>query len=638
MADDTLDDDLLALAGDDSDSPQEDGDPNPVPSPKRSDTPDHKSTQEEQASTHTSPSPAPQTSSESVTKRKAPSKLMKAGNAKRVKSDSQDDERPTAVESPAESLGSGAMSESENEEAQMAKSSYEHEDKRPFPVEGRFRSLQDKAEIMALPEASREQILSERMEEVDRGSFARTLKQHLQSQQSSDINSAQKKRKEGPELDSSPRKVTRQKTKATQSLEAYKRQREQRNEQRRRDGDRRDNDKLSPSADQDESDGDADAEDDNDVDWDDKPVRSSSPMHDEAPLEIGHLSAVKVGRTAFAKHCFTPGFDAAMKGVFIRAAVGPRHDGQMDYRIVCVKEVITGKPYLMEGSNKQPFQTEQYLAVTQGKFEKIFPFTNASDGQFTDKEFDRWKRVMAESEMSLPRPTWIQRKFEELTAVVNHVWTDSEISAKLKRGRVEFTKNAAINRNRLNAERMTALYKNDEAEVARIDKELAFLNGAQAASGAMNNISPNGKADGKKPPSQQDRLAAVNSRHRRENYEEIRKAQIAEQKAERKARLAVERGEAVANPFARVKTRPKVVHDFDENGRLVVPKLKGNDDLFESSGPSRAGTPQPGVKAAANGAPKPKEPRKFGTFSKKKDDDDFAANMDFGIDIDLDLE
>ena len=242
---------------------------------------------------------------------------------------------------------------------------------------------------------------------------------------------------------------------------------------------------------------------------------------------------------------------------------------------------------------------------------------------------------MAEAEMRLPRPSWTERKYQELANVVNHQWTDSEISAKLRRGRVELTKNAAIHRNRLNAERQTALRNEDEAELARIDKELAHLNGAQAASAATNGTVTNGKPEMNKPMSQQDRLAAVNSRHRRQNYEEIRKAQIAEQRKERKDRLAVERGEAVANPFARVKTRPKVVHDFDGEGRLAVPKLKETDDLFESSGPSRTGTPQPGAKAAANGVPRPKEPRKFGTFSKKKTDDDFLENMDFELDIEL---
>ena len=195
------------------------------------------------------------------------------------------------------------MSESETEEAQLAAPMDDVEDDRPFPIEGKFRSLKDKAEIMALPEARREQILSERLDAED-----------------------------------SPRKLTRQKTKATENLEAYKRQREQRNEQRRRDGDRRERSKLSPSEDREGSEADAGVEDDNDVDWDDKPARSSSPGHQEGPLVLENIRMIKVGRTAFAKHCFTPGFDDAIKGVFVRLAVGILDNaGQRDYRMGTVK-------------------------------------------------------------------------------------------------------------------------------------------------------------------------------------------------------------------------------------------------------------------------------------------------------------
>ena len=112
----------------------------------------------------------------------------------------------------------------------------------------------------------------------------------------------------------------------------------------------------------------------------------------------------------------------------------------------------------------------------------------------------------------------------------------------------------------------------------------------------------------------------------------------------------MERGEAVANPFARVKTYAKTHHDVNET--LKVPKPR-HDDLFSGSeGGSRAGTPgavsgtnTPKKEGSTpNADPLPVKLMVLESDGKKKSpfagprmcyDDEIIGAMDFGIDIDI---
>lgn len=136
--------------------------------------------------------------------------------------------------------------------------------------------------------------------------------------------------------------------------------------------------------------------------------------------------------------------------------------------------------------------------------------------------------------------------------------------------------------------------------------------------------------------SQQDRLAELNRTNRKLNTEEVRKAQHAERKAQRLAREAVERGEGVLDPFARVQTRAKTHYDVNAD-KLAVPKPKTVvDELFEGkSDGSRGGTPM-----SRGGTPKPSRivtPKKTQNGLPKigRCADDEMVDLDFGIEIDI---
>lgn len=273
---------------------------------------------------------------------------------------------------------------------------------------------------------------------------------------------------------------------------------------------------------------------------------------------------------------------------------------------------------------------------------------------------------MAGESLPLPTRSFLQSKLEDINTLLNHTWTEEEIQQKLKRSGVLQTRFAAFERNQILRHRKEAEDRGDEAAVAKCDADLAALDGPKLAFGTSLNASPR-KAPVATGPTEQERLAILNRNNRKQNQQEVRKAQQAERKAEALNKAAIERGEAVANPFARVKTRAKVHYDVRNNALAPPPPAQGLDELFEggNSDRSRAGTPlnpsgtntplmvpipkrigtsQNG--ASQNGTPRSGTPlltkqnggekkRGIPTIRKRNMDDDLIAAMDLGIEIDI---
>ena len=217
-----------------------------------------------------------------------------------------------------------------------------------FPHDKLYYSSKDKSDIMAMPEIQREQILSERAQQVDRHNQDVALRRLLASREREEAKLAKKsKRKAGSAgLDDGNRKSSRQKTtlggrkvgEASDAIEAYKRQREQkgkRDELRRRDPiEDRARRPKDESASEDDADGESEAE------WDDR-RRSPSPPKDDPPAELRDIQRARVGRSNFAQVCFYPGFDDAISGCYVRVNIGPNRDtGGNEYRLCLIKSML----------------------------------------------------------------------------------------------------------------------------------------------------------------------------------------------------------------------------------------------------------------------------------------------------------
>lgn len=238
-------------------------------------------------------------------------------------------------------------------------------------------------------------------------------------------------------------------------------------------------------------------------------------------------------------------------------------------------------------------------------------------------------------------------KIRDINNLLNHQFTEAEIQEKLKRSGVLKNRFASIDRAGITARRKSAEARGDEAAIAKLDAELAALDGPKLAFGTSLRKPPP-KPAASAGLGQQERLALLNRANRKANTQDVRKAQHAERKAEAIARKAVERGEAVQNPFARVKTRAKVHHDVNADTLAVPNSSRALDDLFESGSrnASRGGTPLSGAGSSTplpTGTPKRSStPMNSGgkmsglpRIGKRNMDDDVFAAMDFGIEIDI---
>jgi RNA polymerase-associated protein RTF1 len=247
------------------------------------------------------------------------------------------------------SIGSGAMDESDSEADDAPPPRDAHSDV-PYPLEGKYVNSSDKARILAMSQLDREEILGQRAEEMSRVNFQAEVARRAANMQ----NSANRKRKADSEEPDSPRKSSRQvKPKTTSGLEAYKRDREQRGQQRQirddRDDDRRNGRRRSSSGDRDRSD--VDAEGESDVDWDEerKPV-----VREEQPAGLQHIESVRVGRGFFGVVCFYPGFEEAMTGTFGRIGVGQDAQRNTLYKMAQIKGMLSS-----------PLDSFTYLTLAQ---------------------------------------------------------------------------------------------------------------------------------------------------------------------------------------------------------------------------------------------------------------------------------
>ena len=210
------------------------------------------------------------------------------------------------------------------------------DDEALFPLEGKFHSQKDKEEIMAMSEIQREAILAERAQQVERRTQDLHLRRMLKDRERDEARAEKKRKATSADLEDSPRKSSRQKSKKNETLEMYNKERKERGKQRLRreiDLKKRNKTQNGPS---DKSDDDADGE--SDVEWDSGAARAAMPEPEELPASLRDFERVRIGRTNFAKICFYPGFEDAIRGCFCRVSIGvDRTNGQNMYRMAQIK-------------------------------------------------------------------------------------------------------------------------------------------------------------------------------------------------------------------------------------------------------------------------------------------------------------
>jgi RNA polymerase-associated protein RTF1 len=199
----------------------------------------------------------------------------------------------------------------------------------PYPLEGKYIDEADRRKIMGMSQLEREEILGQRAEEMSSAAFKADLARRVANQQND-----RKRKADSEEPDDAMRKSSRPKVlpRKNEKLEAYKREREQRGQQRQRNDDRRGR-RRSSSGDRDRG-SDVDADGESDVEWDD---RQPEKIREELPATLRDFESVRVGRGFFSEVCFHPGFEEAMTGAFGRVGVGQDSQRRTLYKMAQIK-------------------------------------------------------------------------------------------------------------------------------------------------------------------------------------------------------------------------------------------------------------------------------------------------------------
>lgn len=243
---------------------------------------------------------------------------------------------------------------------------------------------------------------------------------------------------------------------------------------------------------------------------------------------------------------------------------------------------------------------------------------------------------MANEGKTLPTRPFLSAKTDEIHALIGHRFTDEELQLKLQRSGAIQNRFAPLERIGIANRRRAAEERGDEATIAKCDAEQVELDGPKLKYGTSLVI-PKAQNAAPAEPSQQDRLAELNRSNRKKNSEDVRKAQLAEKRAARLARQAVERGEAVQDPFARVKTLSKTHYDVYETLTPHRARQQANSrDMSRAGTPGGASTPKPEPTAIPSPERKPLLTASgLPILSSRNMDDEIIGAIDMGIDIEI---
>lgn len=235
----------------------------------------------------------------------------------------------------------------------------------------------------------------------------------------------------------------------------------------------------------------------------------------------------------------------------------------------------------------------------------------------------------------------MRNKVDDINKLINHAWTEAELSEKFKKQNALRLKYSGFERDDLLKQIEVARRKEDDELVKKLQEKLDNLEVPRLA--FKTSLSPQRKA-ATKAPTQQEKLARLNAQNRKINAEEVRRAQRLERQKTREIEAKLQRGEVIEGDHSRrVRTRMKFVHDVNEY------------DELEKAKSSKTGTPAPGASGTstpANGTGTPNSNKILPHIAKLQQqqsndkkalpeihqpitEDDIIGAMDLDIDIEI---
>ncbi|KAH9017356.1 plus-3-domain-containing protein [Lactarius deliciosus] len=473
----------------------------------------------------------------------------------------------------------------------------ESEEENPYPLEGKYIDEYDRQRLLEMPEIEREEVLAQRLEELQRITDKRNLDQMLKAQKAGDGDSIVKAAKRQHTI----RGATKEKSRKLDELKAKRKAKDER--KRTRGSPKRD--RSSSPMEMETSDDEEDGQITKFEQEEEKERKLFGMAHpNDEPMSLEDLNKARLTRDSLAKHFLAPWFEDYVKGAYVRYLVGPDK-----YRIYEIHQVqIHTKHYKINDN----ITCNLALELKYGSSIDVFPMDKVSNVDFTEAELGRFKLTWETSRIKLPMKRDLEKKTNQMAKLVNQPMTESDIAAMLRAksqlqgdsGKPQAANWAKLERGRLTQLRTLAVRRNDKAEVTVLDAQLADL--------AVEN-----------PPAPTDLagdasalLAKVNERNRKANLEAIRRAEL--QEAERKRRERRLGTPTALDPSARLRTVPRLFAS-----RSTTPNPGGSPAPDAHATPSKNSPHASAVPAQS--------PSKAGTNGKG----DFHARVLETIEIDL---
>lgn len=217
-------------------------------------------------------------------------------------------------------------------------------------------------------------------------------------------------------------------------------------------------------------------------------------------------------------------------------------------------------------------------------------------------------------------------KVADINRLINHRFTAEELSEKLRRQNALDPKRGLIERMDLEKQVKLAEASGDTAEAQKLQEKLDHMINPKLSWGTSLY-----KPAAAEKPVDVDKVYNINIRNQKLNYENVRKAQLEERKAARKAAEAVARGEATADPFMRVRTVAKTHHDVTNKTQQASKPVTANP----SDTPSSVTKSSPARVAAPGSGQTPKKSKGGFMITYRNNDDENIAALDLDLDIDV---
>ncbi|KAG9307983.1 hypothetical protein JVU11DRAFT_12121 [Chiua virens] len=437
----------------------------------------------------------------------------------------------------------------------------EGEEANPYPLEGKYEDGADRERLLGMSEIERENILAERLEQMQKIQDRRKLQEMIKQQKNGlgDADAVAKAAKRQHVV----RGATKEKSKKLDELKA---RRKAKDEKKRAHPDSPKRDRSSSPMDMDTSSGE---EEDGQItkyeeeEERDRKLFSKQPNPDDEPITLADLSSCRITRDMLAKYCMAPWFEDYVKGGWVRYLIGNENNEPV-YRLCEVTNLGANlvRPYKINETT-----VNQLLELKHGKSVKTFLMDKVSNATFDAKEFDRLGKACTVDEIRLPSKRQLEKKAGQLHKLATQPMTESDIAAMVAR-KNQFNQQqnpAAITmeRSRLIQAKTLALRRQDYSEVADIEAKLKELPVAQSSRE-------------EEEESIADKLAKVNERNRKANVEAVRKAELLEAERKRRERkLASAGGSGVvtpSDPSARLRMIPRT---FNDTSRSATPNANG---------------------------------------------------------------